>query len=323
MKRYTLTPAFALLASLGLAQQKEEVYAKMDFAASDVQRMEIATSGGFVTVEGGAEEKAQLTVILRPNGSNQLFRKGKDLHAIFEERYDLELGLENGLLVAKAKRKDNRGNNPLSVSFQITVPKQIESDIRTSSGSIKLSNLEGKQHFRTSAGSLTLASLSGAIRGGTSSGSIRLEDGRGTIELHTSAGSITLNNVNGETDIRTSSGSISANAISGTFRAKTSAGSITLDRCDGNIGASTSSGSIRASVTNLTDSLRLSTSAGSVRISVPEGAYDLDLKGLRADAPSGGFSGTMTRNAVKGKLNGGGRAISAKTLAGNVSLSWN
>jgi len=322
MKKHTLVPALASLAFFGSAQQKEAVYAEMDFAASDVQRMEIATPGGFVTVEGGAEEKARLTVILSPNGNNRS-GKGKDLHAIFEERYDLELGLENGLLVAKAKRKDNRGNDPLSVSFRIVSPKQVGSDIRTSGGSIKLSHLEGKQHFRTSGGSLALTNLSGEIKGQTSGGSIKLEDGRGNIELRTSGGSIKLNNIKGETDVSTSGGSISANAVSGTFRAKTSGGSITLDGCAGNIRASTSAGSIRASVTNLTDSLRLSTSAGSVRISVPEGAYDLDLEGSRADVPSGSFWGTKTSGTAKGKLNGGGMAITAKSSAGSVSLSWN
>jgi len=298
------------------------VYAKMDFAASDVQRMEIATPGGSVTVEGGAEEKAGLTVILSPNGNGRP-RKGKDLREIFEEKYDLEIGLENGLLVAKAKRKDSRGNDPLSVSFRVTAPKQVGSDIRTSGGSIKLRHLEGKQHFRTSGGSLALANLYGEIKGQTSGGSIKLEDGGGNIELRTSGGSIELSNINGETDISTSGGSISASAVSGTLRAKTSAGSITLERCGGNIQASTSAGSIRASVTNLTDSLRLSTSAGSVRISVPKGAYDLDLKGSRTDVPDGDFSGTKTGNTVEGKLNGGGTAITAKTSAGSVSLSWN
>jgi len=321
MKRHTLAPALALLAFSGSAQQKEVVYAKMDFAASDVQRIEITMTEGFVTVDGRAGEKAGLTVILSPNESNRLGR-GKDLHAIFEESYDLKLGLDNGLLVAKVNRKDKRGNAPLMVSFRITTPKQIESDLRISAGDIKLSHLEGKQHFRTSAGSLTLAKLSGEIKGQASSGDIRLEDGRGNINLHTSAGSITLNKVSGETDIRTSSGSISAKTVSGSFRAITSAGNITLDGCDGNIQAATSAGSIRASVTNLTDALRLSSSAGNVQISVPEGAYDLDLKGSRTDVPNGSFGGTKTMEAVKGKLNGGGTAIMAKTLAGSVSLSW-
>jgi|GEM_PF-4040167 len=51
MKRHTLAPILALLTFFGSAQQKEVVYAKMDFEALDVQRMEITMAGKIDSVE--------------------------------------------------------------------------------------------------------------------------------------------------------------------------------------------------------------------------------------------------------------------------------
>jgi len=293
MKTFLLAAAAVLVMwiSLGMdlrkdGREEEVVYTEKDFDASAIQRLEASTSAGFVRVDGGAADRATVAVILAPNGTKWPFRK-KSLERIFEEEYDLKLAAEDGVLAVRAKRKKGRGRNArLSVSFRITVPTRIDSDVRTSAGSITLRDLQGIQRFRTSAGSLKLSGLSGDINGKTSAGSIDMAGCSGDIALSTSAGSIDMAD------------------------------------CAGRIKAASSAGSIRASLKQVSDSLRLTTSAGGVRIAVPESAYDVDLKGLRVALNISGFSGTVKEKSVQGKVNGGGSAIVARTSSGSVSLSW-
>ncbi|SFS92797.1 DUF4097 family beta strand repeat-containing protein [Sphingobacterium wenxiniae] len=320
MKTSLLTASLILWVSFLVAQQKEVTYVEKDFTASTVQKLEASTSGGSIKVEGGNNSKATVAVILSPNGNSRT--KGGDLQTLFEKEYDLELEVKNGVLVAKAKRKNNRGNNPLSVSLRISVPKKIASDINTAGGSITLNNLEGNQNFQTAGGSLTLSQLAGNIKGQTAGGSIRLADSQGDIGVTTAGGSIRLDNIRGTISANTSGGSITAKDVSGTLTASTSGGSISLDACEGNIQAGTSGGSINASVTKVTKSLQLSTSGGSVRIAVPKGAYDVDLHGSRVDLAGGDFNGTKTKKSIQGKLNGGGSSITASSSSGSVALSW-
>lgn len=320
MKISLLATTLILWVSFLVAQQKDIVYVEKDFTASAVNKLEASTAGGSVQVEGSNSGTTSVTVILHPNGNN--ISKEKDLQTLFEQEYDLELGVKNGVLVAKANRKKNRGNNPLSVSLRITVPRQIESNIQTSGGSITLNNLQGHQDFQTAGGSLRLSRLSGNITGRTSGGSISLEDGQGNIELKTAGGSIQLDQVRGNITAHTSGGSIGAKAVSGTLAVQTSGGSIRLEGCEGQIQAGTSGGSITASVTKISQSLDLSTSGGSVRIAVPKGAYNVNLKGSRIDVPNGDFLGTRTKKSVQGKLNGGGHTIAASSSSGSVTLSW-
>ena len=320
MRIIFLTTAFLLAITALIAQDKNITYVEKDFAAAQIRQLEASTSGGWVNVEGGNQSKATVSVILRPNGKNK--SKGKDLIAIFEREYDLDLTVRNGVLVAKAKRKDDRGNSPLSVSLRITVPKAIASDINTSGGSITLNNLQGNQHFRTAGGSLTLTQLSGNIQGQTAGGSIHLENSQGEINLKTAGGSIKLDQVSGQVNIGTSGGSITAKTVSGSLTANTSGGSISLQDCEGNIKAGTSGGSINASIQKITESLTLSTSGGSVKIQVPKGAYDLNLKGSRVVLAEGSFQGNKAKQSVRGSINGGGYPITATTSAGSVTLSW-
>lgn len=323
MSKSVLTTALTILwISLLSAQQKELTYANERFDASAIKQVEASSPGGAILIEGNAASTATVEVILRRNGRTG--SSENDLKSIFEKEYDLELTSKNGILVAKAQRKSTKssGNNPLSVSFRISVPRHTASDIKTAGGSITLNNLEGTQNFRTSGGSLQLANLSGALTGHTSGGSIKLTDCQGNIDMSTSGGSIRAENVQGQIQIKTSGGSIKGSSVSGTLSAQTSGGSIALTQSEGSIDARTSGGSINVSLTKVTGPVQLRTSAGSVRIAVPKGGYDVDIQGSRVELPSAEFQGTTNRKAASGKLNGGGEVIEARTSGGTAQLSW-
>lgn len=283
--RYMTTLTFFLLFSYALAQQNDVTYINKSFSAAAIKSIEVQTSGGSIHVEGNNGLEALVEVVLNPNGNQN--RSTKDLKTIFEGEYELELEIKNSNLVAKATRKNNRGNNPLSVSFRISVPTKMDTDLKTSGGSIAISNLDGNLSFATSGGSLSIKNVKGNIDGKTSGGSISASNASGTVNLGTSGGSIQLSGLEGEVNARTSGGSISA------------------------------------SFDKVTGPIDLSTSGGSVKIVVPKGGYELNLKGTSVNKPSGDFVGADKRNSVTGKVNGGGKAINASTSGGSVSLTWN
>lgn len=301
--RNIITLALLLLVTSAFAQQKEVLLINKKFSASSFDQLDVATTGGSIRVTGDAGKEASVEVILRPNGNAR--NAGTDLKKLFEEQYDLELGVQNNKLIAKAKRKSTRGNNPLSVSFVVSVPRKTNTELKTSGGSIALSNLEGNQQFTTSGGSLSIEKVTGNITGTTSGGSIAASDSRGKLALTTSGGSISASNITGD------------------LKAHTSGGSIKLDNTEGTVDASTSGGSITASLNKVTNAVQLRTSGGSVRITLPKGGYNLDLKGTRVNVDKlDNFSGSTKRDALVGTVNGGGHAIAASTSGGTVNLSW-
>lgn len=319
--RNFITFILLLLFTSVSAQQKEVTLVNKKFTASSIKNLEVQTSGGSIRVNGDAGSEASVEIILNPNGNSR--KSGKDLKTIFEEEYDLDLDVRSGKLIAKATRKSSKGNNPLSVSFRISVPAKTATQLKTSGGSIALSNLEGDQDFATSGGSLSIENLKGNITGKTSGGSIKATDCLGKLTLATSGGSLQLQRLSGNITATTSGGSITANQIVGTLDARTSGGSIRLDDSEGAISASTSGGSITASLNKVTNPLQLKTSAGSIRLTLPKGGYNLDLRGTRVNADRiDNFSGSVKKEAINGSINGGGYAIAASTSGGTVSLSW-
>ncbi|RIV17365.1 hypothetical protein DYU11_32265 [Fibrisoma montanum] len=305
------------------------------------------TSGGSLTVEGTSGSGAKVELYVRPNnwnGRNELDK------AEIEERlkeYDVNIRQEGSTIIATAKRRSNDNNwkRSLSIGFKIYTPRTVSTTLRTSGGSIRLSDIAGNQDFRTSGGSLHLTKVEGDISGQTSGGSIHLDrcrndrDGRidlqtsggsihaqaseGKMRLHTSGGSIELNDLQGTIDARTSGGSVRGSDIAGTLKAGTSGGSVRLANVSGSLDASTSAGSIEVSLTKLGDYVRLSTTAGSVRVKMPMNkGLDLDLSGNRVEVGTlTNFSGSHEKDRVRGKINGGGVPVEIAASSGSVYLN--
>jgi DUF4097 and DUF4098 domain-containing protein YvlB len=91
----------------------------------------------------------------------------------------------------------------------------------------------------------------------------------------------------------------------------------------GNIDARTSGGSITAEVLEPSDYIELKTSGGSITVTVPEdNGYNLDLDGNRVYVKLNNFSGAAEKDEIKGKMNGGGTLIEARTSGGSVRVEY-
>lgn len=317
---------------------EKDSFMTRSFPASTVKTIEAATSGGSLTVSGTASSEAVVEVYVSRSGWSD-----DKIKQALEENYTIDIKVEGGKLYAVAKQKKSISNwnqQGLSISFKIIVPRQVDSNLQTSGGSIRINDLSGSQDFKTSGGSLSVDNASGNITGKTSGGSITVtnskdnidlktsggsitaQDCSGKIDLKTSGGSIKLSNLNGNIDAATSGGSVKANNISGTLKAGTSGGSVNLDGISGNVDAHTSGGSMNVEMASVNEYVRISNS-GSLNLTLPSGkGYNLNVKANKIET-SGlkDFRGNMESKSMEGTVGNGGPEIDVRTSQ-RVNLSF-
>lgn len=332
--------SFLLVAVLH-AQTEKTPYLTKSLSGESVKNVQVETSGGSISVAGGASD-ARIEVYVTPNNGKDNLSK-EEIRQRLEEKYTLDINVSNGKLVviAKPKEKNMDWKQALSIAFKVFVPQSVSTDLSTSGGSISLTNLTGNQEFSTSGGSLHIGKVTGKINGRTSGGSINIEDTKSEIDLSTNGGSINAKNCEGTIKLRTSGGSLSLNDLKGTISANTSGGSVNGKNVQGELEAHTSGGNIHFS--DLSCSLETSTAGGNINIAFKElgkfirvnnsgGNISLELpknKGLdlKLEANSiktdklENFSGTLDDDEISGKLNGGGVSVKVHAGSGRISLA--
>jgi len=300
------------------------------FTAAAVKQVEATTAGGSIILTGDAGSEAKVDVFVSRNDWSV-----EKIKQVLNDNYTIDIKLEGGKLIAVAKQKSSFGNwnnQGLSISFKISVPRQVNSNLQTSGGSIKISGLSGSQDFKTSGGSLSVDDVSGNTRGATSGGSITVsasndnidlatsggsitaKDCTGKINLATSGGSLNMSNLNGTVNAATSGGSITASNINGTLKTGTSGGSVRLTGISGNLDASTSGGSMEVSIASVSDYVRLSNS-GNLSLTLPSGkGYNLKVRANKVET-SGlkDFRGSMESRNIDGTVGIGGAEINVRS----------
>ena len=267
----------------------------------------LETDIGSIEVSSGPDDRVTVEVIRRVRAVSE--RKAKRILD------DLEIDMKqsgNDVIIDADYKRSRRffswfRRNRLRVRFVITVPSQYNVDIKTSGGSIKVSNLEGEVKTRTSGGSLKYGMIKGPVTGRTSGGSIVLKGCIGDAEVRTSGGSITIGTVEGDVFAHTSGGSIRVEEVMGILK------------------ASTSGGSIRALVSRQPrGDCRLTTSGGSITLYMnPDTKVNLDAKTsggrVRTNFPVT-MSGVISRRKLRGQVNGGGPEMYLRTSGGNITI---
>lgn len=209
----------------------------------------------------------------------------------------------------------------ISITYRLTVPARIETDLQTAGGSIDLSGLAADAKAQTSGGS------------------IRTEAHRGALDLQTSGGSISVKMVEGAVDVSTSGGSISLEEISGSVTGNTSGGSITVSSVEGEVAVQTSGGSVRAD--RVLGNFSGRTSGGSIQVREMGADVSVRTSGgrIRADRVGGHFEGRTSGGSIalddmRGNIvahtsggsidisDAGGSDLEAHTSGGDVSVAF-
>jgi hypothetical protein len=345
MKTYLLSLLIACQGFMAFGQDGDKTpYDTRSLASAGIKDTYVKTSGGSILVSGAAGESPRIEIYIKGNNNSDLSKD--EIKKRLDEDYDLDVSVSNHELHAYAKRKHDGDwsdwRRQLSISFKIYVPKDGNTHLETSGGSIHLDNLSGNEEFGTSGGSLHIDALTGVVKGETSGGSIEVSNSgdqidletsggsvkadncHGKIKLETSGGSLHLENVKGNIHAETSGGSIHADNIDGEFITGTSGGSVDLSSISGSLDASTSGGSMHVNMTHVGKYVKLDVSGGHVDLRLPGSqGYDLNLSADKISPQSGiKFNGEWEKDHVKGSMNGGGIPVNVDA-SGTLSVSFN
>lgn len=298
--------AFASLTILQAQNDTEKPYLTKTFSPTGLTNIKTETSGGNVSVYGQNSGDARIEVYIRANNWNQKISESEIKERL--EKYTIQIDKDANTLTAIAKPLESGWKwgwkDGLSISFKIYVPNNITSNLRTSGGNIKLSNLSGNQDVKTSGGNISLSTIKGIVDAETSGGNIDIDGFNGTIDAQTSGGNVKVENSKGSLKIGTSGGNIRIAQVGGSLEAHTSGGNVTAD------------------ISSLEKYLTLSTSGGNITVKMPmDKGMDLDLSGDRVSVAMQNFDGTIKDDRVKGKLNGGGIPVRISTSGGNVRIN--
>lgn len=302
-------PTIAIAYPFSFDEEDDQPYLTKEFELNGPGSLDVQTSGGSISVTAHEGNQVKVEMYLR-KGSRNLEPGDAEAQELLEN-YRLDISQSGNRISAIAEKKNqgqnwfNGKNNNTSVGFTVYVPKEMETSLRTSGGSINLDGVRGKQELNTSGGSLRLVNIEGPTKARTSGGSIHIEEYAGILDAHTSGGSIHLEDSKGELTVHTSGGSIH------------------IDNVEGSIDASTSGGGINANLVAITNHVKLHTSGGSITAVVPDGlGLDLDLKGNRVNTKLQNFNGEAEKDRIRGSMNGGGIPVVMSTSGGNVTLKY-
>ena len=347
MKTYILLLFLACQTVLSFAQDDENKtpYLTKSIANDAISSVLVTTSAGGITVSGEAGQSPRVEVYIRGNNNQHLTKE--EIQKRLDEDYDFSVSVTGHEVRAIAKHKHDNMNwkKSISISFKIYVPQDVNTDLKTSGGGIRLDNLKGNENFTTSGGGLQIDKLSGMIHGRTSGGGIEVSNSSENIDLQTSGGGITANNCSGKIKLETSGGGlrltnlkgnisahtsgggVEGNNIEGELITSTSGGGIDLKNMNCSLDANTSAGSLHAQMKQVGKYLRLNASSGNIDVDLPlKQGLDLNLRGDRVNQhPSkiSDFSGEWDKDHIRGTVNGGGIPVSADASSGNISLRFN
>jgi DUF4097 and DUF4098 domain-containing protein YvlB len=222
-------------------QAKYEITVQRQAPITAGSKLYVETSSGSITITGG--DVTECSVIANICGRAPTAEEAQ----LLVEQVKIELETVGNTLMVKADKPPSRNRRSISISYDITIPKQTNIECASSYGSIELSNIKGQTSGKTSSGSIEAKNIEGSVNLDTSYGSVKCRNITGdNITVKSSSGSITAEIIKGSTQLTTSYGSITCTDMSdGDIKLKTSSGKIKLSNASfGDCDAHTSYGSI-------------------------------------------------------------------------------
>jgi len=200
-----------------MSAQSNEPFSSYTFSAlamSSINAVEASTLNGSLTVSGNANTEIVVEMYVSRNRTGFLrrARTEKEIKQHLVENYTIEVKLVDEKLLVAAKQNDNKSSQ-ISISFKIIVPRQMNSNLETTNGSVQISNLTGSHKFATVNGSLKVENVSGKIYGSTTNGSITVTNSNDDINLSTVNGSITEIGCSGKINLTTVNGKVNGQSV--------------------------------------------------------------------------------------------------------------
>lgn len=207
-------------------QIKFERTVELQHAMQAGTTLAVSTASGSIDAVGQEMDHAQVvaTIVARAGSEEEAQELAEAVEIGFEETAER--------LEIKADRPKTDGNRSISISYEITLPRQSHIECNSASGSIGVTDLDGNVKAHAASGSVKAARVEGSVRLDSSSGSVRCEQVEGgDIRLGSASGSVRLSKASnaGACDLHSSSGSATAtNVQANSIKVGSISGSVTL-----------------------------------------------------------------------------------------------
>jgi len=288
--------------------------------------LEIQSGSGNITVHSGDSTSVVVRGHIRASEMSSWF-SGSSLSAQervkrLEQNPPIE---QNGNSIHVGRIQDEALRNNISISYDVTVPKDTSLQSRAGSGDQHISDLNGPVRASSGSGNVTLGSIGAEVRAQAGSGDLVITDVHGRAYTETGSGNIKATGIAGGFEARAGSGDITfEQAGSGSVRAETGSGNIRLHKVSGGLEAGAGSGDVEVDGQIASD-WRIHTGSGEVEVKLPADAKF----SINAHSSSGNvevrhpvtMQGALKKNHVEGTVNGGGTLLDVSTGSGTIRVN--
>jgi DUF4097 and DUF4098 domain-containing protein YvlB len=189
-----------------------------------------------------------------------------------------------------------------ALDWRIRVPRNIDLDLRTFAGSIRIASTGGNVTARTTGGSVIAGDIGGDAAMVTQGGSILVGHIEGNAELRsTGGGQVEIGNVEGNAELETSAGPITTGTVVGRVNAETAGGTIRIGESVGQLNAITLAGDILIGSSGLTHA---QTAGGNIVVERVLGPFvgSTDLGDIRIDHAESSVEASTGAGDIEARL---------------------
>lgn len=293
----------------GQAAEKAKFEAKFDKVESLDKDGKVIITNFSGNVDVKSWDQAQVKVNALKVSEAKTLEKAKENI----EKVTIELTKTGNVLRIESKYPEHRVRREdqlsVRVDYQIWIPDKASVKIKCLSGSVSVENIGGMLEGDVTSGNLMISKAAGDVDGKCMSGTIELRDVAGTVNLKGVSGNIIAEKIKGSFEAETTSGNIKVRDVSEakSVRIKILSGNINYD------GQILKDGKYEMEVMS-----------GGIELRIPAAsAFDLEAETFSGHIESDfavTVSGRISKNDLRGAVNGGGASVHLKTFSGSVRL---
>jgi len=259
----------------------------------------LRSEAGSIEVHGGDGTQASVVITARRDD--------------FERLYDVSIEGSGGDRVNVVIERRGRGPGSwfgvsnLGARIVVELPRNVSAEIHGSGGGVEVSDLTGKVRVESSGGGVHVSDIQGDIQLSSSGGGVEATDIGGAARLDSSGGSVVARNIQGDIDAGSSGGGV---------RIEEAHGEVVADSSGGPVRVGFAAGNARGG--------DIGSSGGGVHVWVDSKVgLDIDAHssggGIDCDLPVT-IRGRVSRDSLKGQLNGGGAVLKLRSSGGGIDI---
>lgn len=315
--------AMALLLPLSLAATEEQF--SRTLTVTGPVELDVDTGSGNITVRTGSSNTVSIVGHMKPNRGNW-FSGRRDAEEMMRRLKAAPPIEQHGNSIRVGHIADRDIRRALSISYELTVPRDTRLEAGTGSGDQSIEGIAGPAHVSSGSGTITLTKIGSAAEVSTGSGDVVLTSIAGSVHANTGSGSIRGTAVGGAISASTGSGDVRLEqSAPGDVTISTGSGTVVIDGVRGAVRVRTGSGDLRAKGQPQGD-WDLDTSSGDITVQIPASTgFDLE-----AETSSGSIylaeehplslTGRINPRRLRGKVQGGGVRLALSTSSGDINI---